>query len=379
MVQKPLLPMWYTTQDRVIKNRVNRILNTEVYLLDDGEFLYVITDLQLQDVLKNKIKKHGLFGIKVWLNEYVGLISHQLEIPDLAKIKQSLTTKVGFEAIAGMHELKNLFMKELIEPLNNPERYKKYKLSIPNGILFFGPPWCGKTFITRKLAEEVWYNFYEIKHSDIASPYIHGTTWKIWEVFAIAKENSPSIVFFDELSGLVPKRDDLVWGWKHKEEEVNEFLIQLNDASKNNILVIGATNYPDRIDTAIMRAGRLDKRIYIGPPDFDARKELFEMYLSGRPIENIDFEKLAELTKGTSVSKKTSIGFDTWNTEKKFSELYVASDIQVMCDNCARRALAENSIITMDVCEAVIKDFTPSVSREDLDYYKSFIQAYQRV
>lgn len=101
-----------------------------------------------------------------------------------------------FESIAGMWKLKDLFLQEVIEPIKNPEKYKKYKLSIPNWVLFFWPPWCGKTFISRKLAEEIWYNYYEIKHSDIACPWIHWSTWKIWEVFSIAKDNKPSIIFF---------------------------------------------------------------------------------------------------------------------------------------------------------------------------------------
>ena len=289
-----------------------------------------------------------------------------------------MVTTIGFESIAWMHELKELFTKEIIDPLKDPEKYKRYKLPIPNWVLFFGPPGCWKTFLSRKLAEEIWYNFYEIKHSDLATPYIHGSTWKIWEVFAMAKENSPSIVFFDELSWIVPKRENLDATSQFREEEVNEFLMQLNDASKNQILVIWATNFPDRIDTAIMRAWRMDKRIYIWAPDHQARVELFEMYLKDRPLEDIDFNKLADLTWWEEVSE-TSIWFDTWTSTKRFSERYVSSDIQVMCDEFARKALRNNSAITMDICKDVIRNFTPSVSYEDLQYFKSFIDWYQRV
>lgn len=355
-MQKPLLPIWYEFEGKTVKNRNSRILNCEIYELTGGWYLYIFTDLDIADILWGKLKNYNTKVIAVWLNDYLALFTDRIDINLIEKIKKDLTSTIWFESIAGMGKLKQLFLQEVIEPIKNPEKYKKYKLSIPNWVLFFWPPWCGKTFMSRKLAEEIGYNFYEIKHSDIASPYIHWSTWKIGEVFDLAKENKPSIVFFDEISWLVPKREDLTWTSQYKEEEINEFLIQLNDASKNQILVIWATNYPDRIDSAIMRSWRMDKRIYIWPPDFDARIELFEMYLKDRPTENIDYEKLAWLT-----------------------ENYVSSDIQVMCDNFARKALAEESNINMTICENVIKNFTSSVSVEQLEYYQSFVDSYQRI
>lgn len=355
-MQKPLLPIGFQIDWRIIKNRNARILNCEIYEITTWEYLYIFTDIDIQNIIVNKLKKYDTKTISIGLSEYIALFADRVDINLIEKFKKDLTSTIWFESIAGMWKLKTLFLQEVIEPIKNPEKYKKYKLSIPNWVLFFWPPGCGKTFMSRKLAEEIWYNFYEIKHSDIASPYIHGSTWKIGEVFSLAKENRPSIVFFDELSWLVPKRENLTWESQHKEEEINEFLIQLNDASKNQILVIWATNYPDRIDTAIMRSGRMDKRIYIWPPDLEARKDLFKMYLKERPTLDIDYEKLWKLTDN-----------------------YVSSDIQVMCDNFARKALAEDWPITMTICENTIENFTPSISWEDLAYYESFVDSYQRM
>ncbi len=355
-MQKPLLPIGFEINWKIIKNCNSRILNCEIYETTTWEYLYIFTDIEIEDILSDKLKKYNTKIVTIWLNDYVSFFANQIDIGIIEKMKKDLTTTIWFDSIAGMWNLKKLFLQEVIEPIKNPEKYKKYKLSIPNWVLFFWPPWCWKTFISRKLAEEIWYNFYEIKHSDIASPYVHWATWKIGEIFAIAKENKPSIVFFDELSWLVPKRENLNSTSQYKEEEINEFLIQLNDASKNNILVIWATNYPDRIDSAIMRSWRMDKRIYIWPPDFDARIELFKMYLKERPNENIDYERLALLT-----------------------ENYVSSDIQVMCDNFARKALSNDLSINMAICEDVIKSFTPSISLEQLEYYESFVDSYQRI
>ena len=110
-----------------------------------------------------------------------------------------------------------------------------------------------------------------------------------------------TIIFFDEISGLVPNRQSLQGEGSHKEEEINEFLMQLNDAADNKILVVGATNFIDKIDPAILRPGRMDKKIYVSPPDFEARKELFKLGLSGRPYDkDINFEDLATKTEGFS-------------------------------------------------------------------------------
>lgn len=355
-MQKPLLPIWYEINWKKIIQRNSRILNCEIYELSNNSYFYIFTDLDIADIISGKLENYKTEIITIGLTDYLWILYDKIDINLIEKIKKDLTNTIGFESIAGMHALKTLFLQEVIEPIKNPEKYKKYKLSIPNWVLFFGPPWCWKTFMSRKLAEEIWYNFYEIKHSDVASPYIHGSTGKIGEVFSLAKTNKPSIVFFDEISWLVPKRENMAWNSQYKEEEVNEFLMQLNDAGKNQILVIWATNYPDRIDTAIMRSWRMDKRIYIWPPDFDARMELFKMYLKDRPTDNLDYERLAWLT-----------------------ENYVSSDIQVMCDNFARKALTEDCPINMKICENVINKFTPSISIEQLEYYQSFVDSYQRM
>jgi transitional endoplasmic reticulum ATPase len=244
-----------------------------------------------------------------------------------------------------------MLISDVIEPLMNPEKYKKFKLGIPNGILLFGPPGCGKTFIVKKLAEELGYNFIEMNPSSVATSYVHGAVGNIGKVFEMARLQAPSIVFIDEIEGLVPKREELSSSADIKKEEINEFLLQLNNAGSSKILVVGATNRPHMIDTAILRSGRMDKRIFVGPPDLEARRDLFKICLSGRPYDkNIDFEKLAKMT-----------------------DFYVGSDIELIVTEAARDAVAQDkSVVDEQMIVDAINKFKPSISSGEILYYTQF-------
>ncbi|MDY6026463.1 AAA family ATPase [Bergeyella zoohelcum] len=260
--------------------------------------------------------------------------------------KKQVKIGKGFSSIAGMQELKDTLKLDVIDALNDKERYKEYGLSIPNGILLYGPPGCGKTFFAEKFAEEIGFNFYQIKPSDIQSKWVNASQENIKKLFDEARENAPSIIFIDELDALVPNREND--GVNHMNTSaVNEFLAQMNNCGADNIFIIGATNRPTSIDPAIMRSGRLDKHIYISPPDFDARKSMFEIYLKNRPIDiGLDYEKLAQLTDN-----------------------FVSSDIKFLCDEASRKALKEKSRITMQILEETITNSTPSVSSEEIQKY----------
>lgn len=300
-ITKPILyPGFKIKGDITIVSRIEKIYFTEIYSLSNGKIFYLFLSVKPNEVLdqKNRIE---LVKVSNSGTDYIGAIVDTHSQSQLVKIVDELTNLRGFDCIAGMRELKETLIAEVINPLRDPERFKKFKVSIPNGIILYGPPGCGKTFIVRKLAEELGYNFFEVRHSDLATPFIHGSVGNIGKVFATAQDNAPAIVFFDEISGLVPNRQSLQGEGSHKEEEVNEFLMQLNDAADNKILVVGATNFIDRIDPAVLRPGRMDKKIYVSPPDFEARKELFKLGLSGRPYDkNIDFDELAKKTEGFS-------------------------------------------------------------------------------
>jgi ATP-dependent 26S proteasome regulatory subunit len=298
---KPVLYNGFKVGENLtVKNRIEKIFFTEIYELSDKKYLYLFVNLNPNDVV-DRSEKYDILRIKNETESYIGVIVDSHSKNQVFAIREDLTVLKGFECVAGMKDLKNLLTSDVINPLKNPEKFKKFKVSVPNGIILYGPPGCGKTFIIRKLAEELAYNFFEVKHSDLATPYIHGSVSNIGKVFSIAKQNAPAVVFFDEISGLVPDRKYLQESSSHKEEEIDEFIMQLNDAADNHILVVGATNYIERIDTAILRPGRFDKKIYVSPPDFEARVSLFKVGLANRPHDkNMNFEHLASLTTGFS-------------------------------------------------------------------------------
>lgn len=253
----------------------------------------------------------------------------------------------GFAAVAGMEELKQQMREEVIEPLHNPEEYHRYGVTIPNGMLLYGPPGCGKTFFAKHFAEEVGFNFMCITPATLKSRYVNATQENIAKMFKEAEENAPTVIFIDEMNELVPNRDD---GNVHEmsRSAVNEMLAQMDRTGEKGIFIIGATNYPNMIEPAILRAGRLDKKYYIGVPDIEARMALFRLYLNKRPYDfGLDYHQLADMTQG-----------------------YVSADIQLIVNDASRNALRQHSKITMELLKAAITNTTPSLSNNELRKYE---------
>lgn len=262
--------------------------------------------------------------------------------------KTSFSTKVkgpGFSAIAGMDDLKRQMTEEVIEPLHNQEEYSRYGVTIPNGMLLYGPPGCGKTYFAKHFAEEVGFNFMHITPATLKSKWINATQENISKMFEEAEANSPTIIFIDELDDLLKDRtlaDDKGMSG------INEFLAQMDRTGEKGVFVIGATNKPDVLDLAVLRAGRLEKKYYLGVPDKEAREALFKLYLEKRPYDfGIDYEKLADLTKN-----------------------YVSADIQLIVNDASRNALKCRSKITMNHLIDAISKTKQSISDSELMKYE---------
>ena len=253
----------------------------------------------------------------------------------------------GFADVAGMEDLKSMMREKIIDVLKDPDLAEKYRIQIPNGMLLYGPPGCGKSFIAEKFAEEAGWNYKLIKSSDLASTYVHGSQEKIGQLFDEARKNAPMILNFDEFDALVPDRGRT--GSAYMSGEVNEFLSQMNNCGKDRVFVIASSNRPDLIDPAVRRKGRLDQLIYIPVPDAAAREGMFRVQMKGRPQEEgIDFGHLASLT-----------------------ENYVAADIAFIVNDAAEKAFRSRTDITEKMLEDAIGRTRPSVGPDDIRYYES--------
>ncbi len=210
--------------------------------------------------------------------------------------KQNVKKGNGFADVAGMEDLKKRLQDEVIDIFRKPEKYAKLHVKAPNGILLYGPPGCGKTFIGEKFAEELGCNYMYVRCSDVASPYIHGGQEKIAALFEKAKKGAPTVMFLDELDAMIADRS------RHTNVseygEVNEFLTHLNNCADNRIIVVGATNNPKGIDPAALRSGRLDIKVYVPAPDEQSRISLLKLYLKDISTDDIDYAQIAKQTNG---------------------------------------------------------------------------------
>lgn len=266
--------------------------------------------------------------------------------------------KHGLSRIAGMESLKRLINEGFINVLKNPKKASLYGVTVPN-VLLYGPSGCGKTYFAECLAEEVGINFMKVCPDDLSSIYMHGTQKLIGELFKKAEAKAPTLLFFDEFDCMVPSRTNEYVG-QRLSDEVDEFLTMLNNTSKRGIYVVAATNHPERIDSSILRTGRIDEKIYVPMPDKKTRETLFRLELSSRPVSpQINYDHLAKITEG-----------------------YNCSDISYMV-NCAARMKFNHSIvssydetITQDELEYVISNTIPSVSEREIQSYEELRRSF---
>jgi transitional endoplasmic reticulum ATPase len=275
----------------------------------------------------------------------------EFESPNKVDFEIKRGTGNGFKDIAGMDNLKNYLYQRVIFVIKNKEKVEKYKLTTPNGLLLYGPPGCGKTFVAEKFAEETGFNYVLVKSSDLASSFVHGSQEKISQLFKQAEKQSPIVICFDEFDALVPDRSNPAA--QYSAGEVNEFLSQLNNCSQRGIFVVATTNRPDKIDPAVLRTGRIDNQVYVPLPDYAARREMFLIHLKGRPYDQseINVDKLADMTEG-----------------------YIASDIAYVVNDAAMIAAFTDKDITEELLETSIRNTHPSLRKDTLLVFEDIRQ-----
>ncbi|MBP6754763.1 MAG: AAA family ATPase [Bacteroidia bacterium] len=335
---------WY--QDSIIDLKNITAIESHLDYRNNQLHFSKVFDVHLKSVIKKtlNVDTEERFRTVGDLNKYLKrekLLITQQEKPKTIKVKSGN----GFRDIAGMEELKSQLNTQILDVLKRPEHFKKYGVTIPNGMLLYGPPGCGKSFISEKFCEEAGFNFFLIKPSDLSSIYVSGGEEKIGQLFKEAESNAPTVICFDEVDAIMPKRT--TDSNQSISARVNEFLAQLNKCSERGIFVIATTNKPELIDEAMLRTGRLEVKIYVAPPDRTARIQLFQIYLKNRHCEiGLDYEKLADITENV-----------------------VASDVEFIVNTASHKAAMIDVRISMDILTEVISHFTPSVSIASIESY----------
>jgi SpoVK/Ycf46/Vps4 family AAA+-type ATPase len=246
--------------------------------------------------------------------------------------------------VAGMTEVKHRLEAAFLAPMRNPDLRKLYGKSLRGGLLLYGPPGCGKTFIARAVAGELGAKFITVSFADIIDMFVGQSERNIHELFEIARRNAPCVLFLDEVDAIGQKRSQL----RHTpmRSAVNQLLLELDDVSGNNegVFLLAATNHPWDVDSALRRPGRFDRTLLVLPPDAAAREGVFRYHLKERPVAGIDLAKLAKMTDG-----------------------YSGADIAHICETAAERALmdsvrlGEPRMIGNPDLEAAIAEVKPSL------------------
>lgn len=346
------IPPWHDNEKVDIDNKISLDAHIEnrAYKLKLPEGI----DEHLENFISKALNENSDERFRN-LNDFSSYLKREkLLITKQAKVnKPKIKIGNGFNDIAGMDNLKNQLKTQVLDVLRKPDHFKKYGVTIPNGMLLYGPPGCGKTFISEKFCEEAAFNFLLVKPSDLSSIYVSGGEEKIGLLFAEAEKNSPSVICFDEVDAIMPKRDDDIN--QSISARVNEFLTQINKCSDRGIFIIATTNKPDLIDPAMLRTGRLEIQIYVPPPDMIAREKLFEHYLKNRHSEvEINYTKLAELTEGI-----------------------VASDVEFIVNQSAHKAAMLDVRISMNIIIETLSSFKPSVSKKIINEYQKMHTSFQ--
>lgn len=209
-----------------------------------------------------------------------------------AKSFQMFKPNINFTDIGGMDEIKKEIELKIIHPLNFPDLYKAYGKKIGGGILLYGPPGCGKTYLAKATAGQINANFIAVGLNDILDMWVGNSEKNLHEVFEYARSNKPCVLFFDEIDALAASRSDMKQS--NTKVLINQFLQELDgvDTDNEGILILGATNAPWHLDNAFRRPGRFDRILFVPPPDDKAKEAILEIKLKNKPISEINYKKV---------------------------------------------------------------------------------------
>ncbi len=317
------------------------------------------------DLSKDTIPVTVLENMEVKMEDFIaalktivpsGLREIYIEVPE-----------VRWSDIGGLEDVKQQ-LREVVEwPLKYPGLYEGMGITPPRGILLFGPPGTGKTLLAKAAATESGANFIAVRGPEILSKWVGESEKAIRQIFRRARQVAPTIIFFDEIDSIAPARGTTYDTSGVTSRIVNQLLTELDGIEPlRNVVVIGATNRPDILDPALLRPGRFDRLIYVPPPDYKARLEIFRIHTRKMPLaSDVDLEELAKKTEG-----------------------YTGADIEAVCREAALIALreairegkgAKPRPVEMKHFLKAIETVKPSLRPEDIRRYERLANELKRM
>ena len=259
---------------------------------------------------------------------------------------------VKWSKVGGLSEVKKRLMQTVEWPVKYPESFKNLGIRPPRGVLLYGPPGTGKTLLARAVASESGANFISIKGPEVLSKWVGASEKAIRDIFKKAKQAAPCIVFLDEIDAIASARTGVEGGGRVEERVVNQLLTSIDGIEDmNGVVVMASTNRPELVDPALLRAGRFDKLLYVGPPTLQERLEILKIHTEKMPLaHDVKLQSIAERTEG-----------------------FVGADLEALCREAGILAMSEDfnaKKVHMRHFESALNEMRPSVTPELMNYYE---------
>ncbi len=369
------------------------------------------------DVEAEEIPEEVLENLKVTREDFL----EALKLIEPSAMREVLVEvpKVTWNDVGGLEHAKQELREAIEWPLKYPDIYRATGIKPPKGVLLYGPPGTGKTLLAKAVANEANANFISVKGPELLSKWVGESEKHVREMFRKAKQVAPCILFFDEIDALAPRRG--MGADSHVTERVvSQLLTELDGIEElKDVFVIAATNRPDMIDPALLRPGRIERHIYIPPPDKNSRREIFKIHLRGKPLayDDEDVKKAVERLKGEVDEKELEKVKSVSDIDKLPDELrkaledkirdvicewlaeltegYTGADIEAVCREAGMLAIreavkpgmtkeeakeiAKKIRITKKHLKQAVERIKPSLTKEDLKKYEEIMETFHKM
>lgn len=300
----------------------------------------------------------------------------KLKVISFNKDKRNLVEaeqpQVTFRDVGGMEELKKKIRMNFILPLQQPEMFQAFGKSAGGSLLLYGPPGCGKTFLARAIAGEINANFIHVELQDILSMYVGQSEHNLHDIFEKAREEKPCVIFIDELDALGGSRHQM--HQHHDRMLVNQLLTELDGLQTHNheVLVVGATNTPWYLDSALRRPGRFNHLFFVPPPEAAERELILGLKLKGKPHETLNLAKWAEQTPHFSGADLEQVVRDA--VEQALERSLESGSIQPITDKDLKKSVSGRKATTLDWFSTAKNYATFSDVNKDYEHVLEYIK-----